>query len=91
MGRVSLPINNAMYYLHGQKGIYLARTYYVQPYISFLGKKYIPTNNKVRVYFLTHVKYIQHQVTVVRPNTLKFCNLRYRQTAFLFLKKNYIS
>lgn len=81
-----------MYYLHGQKGIYLARTYYVQPYISFLGKKYIPTNNKVRVYFfLIHVKYIQHQVTVVRPNTLKFCNLRYRQTAFLFLKKNYIS
>lgn len=48
---------------------------------------YIPTNNKVRVYFLTHVKYIQRQVTVVRPNTLKFCNLRYRQTATLFLKK----
>lgn len=31
---ISLPINNVMYYLHGQKGIYLARTYYVQPYIS---------------------------------------------------------
>lgn len=51
---------------------------------------YIPTNNKVRVYFLTHVKYIQRQVTVVRPNTLKFCNLRYRQTATLFLKKKTI-